>query len=727
MKDTWPRPKGYAGDLLAACVATVILSTALTAQNPVLGAENGGAGRSDSSEGLQDLEVIKQRILQSASGPVDNAAVQRLIDTLQTDGSWPGIDYQDRRPSSWKPVAHLSNVLSLARAYRSPQSKLRGNAQLRGALMSGLDYWLAHDLKNPNWWWNQIGVPRTLAPVLLLIEDELSDTQREKGLKILGRAKIGMTGQNLVWVTEITALRGILERDPKLVETAYRRVAREIDLGTKEGIQPDFSFHQHGPCLYSHGYGSGFAVDCARIATQVAGTPIAFPPEKIDLLARYILDGSQWMARGSATDFGAEGREITRAGQTAAYLATAAEYMLKLPTGREEEFRSLAARASDRPSPPLEGNRHFWRSDMMTHHRSGFYTSARMFSNRLANTDAPCNGEGLKSHHLADGCNVLLRTGREYRDIFPVWDWRKIPGTTVEQREKLTGSPRAMGTRSFVGGVSDGTYGLAAFDFVRGELSVRKSWFFFDRQYVCLGSGIACKSENAVLTTLNQCNLEGDVFVAGPSLGRKLDKGVHSLETPAWIWHDQVAYIFMEPAKVGLRNQSQQGSHWEINHRYSQDKVSREVFTAWIDHRTGPRDDSYGYLVAPGVDRTSTETWADESSLEILANLPSLQAVRHGGLKIAGAAFYQPAMLAVHPGLAISVDTPCLVLLRETSDRLAISISNPQNKPATVLVEVDGKWAGDGVEIRQSPPRARLTFQLPTAVGSSVTKTLTHR
>jgi chondroitin AC lyase len=539
-----------------------------------------------------------------------------------------------------------------------------------------------------------------------------------------------MTGQNLVWVPEITALRGILERDPTLVATAYRRIAEEIRVSTGEGIQPDFSFHQHGPCLYNHGYGAAFAGDCPRIATQVAGTGLAFPPEKITILSGLLLDGSQWMTRGTASDFGAEGREITRHGQNAGYLATAARYMLQLPTGREDEFRALASRASGQPAaPPLVGNRHFWRSDMMTHHRPGYYTSARMVSDRIVNTDAPCNDEGLKSHHLADGCNPVIRTGREYRDVFPVWDWQKIPGTTVEQKPELAGSPRRKGTRSFAGGVSDGTYGLAAFDLVVGSLSARKSWFFFDDEYVCLGAGITCESDRPVLTTLNQCSLEGDVWIAADSQPRKLDQGLHPPEHPSWVWHDEIAYVFLEPAAVHLRNDVARGSWREINHRYSADEVTRQVFTLWIDHGRGPQNDSYAYAVAPGIDRSGAEAFGASPPLEILANEVTLQAVRHEQLKLAAAAFYQPGALKIRPDLTVAVDMPCLTLIRRLPDRLVISVSNPENKQATVRVQVDGKWAGEGVELIDGPPRSRLTIELPTGpeAGSTVSRTLLRR
>ena len=89
-------------------------------------------------------------------------------------------------------------------------------------------------------------------------------------------------------------------------------MAKEIRVTTKEGIQPDSSFHQHGACLYNYGYGSQFAKNCSGMAVLVTGTRFAFPPETIKILAGYVLDGSQWMARRSAGDYGANGRGIAR-------------------------------------------------------------------------------------------------------------------------------------------------------------------------------------------------------------------------------------------------------------------------------------------------------------------------------------------------------------------------------------------------------------------------------
>lgn len=663
-----------------------------------------------------DLETIRSRVMAPLLAAPEAKAAERLIDSMQPDGTWPDIDYTQDSRSAWSVPAHLSRLETLARAYRAPRSPLHGDADVLAAAQKGLDAWLRLDPQNPNWWWNQIGVPRSMLPILLLLDDKLSDQQRAGGLMILCRAKIGMTGQNLVWVTEITAGRGLLERDPELTAKAYARIAEEIRVSLSEGIQPDFSFHQHGPCVYSHGYGAAFIVDCSQIAAQLGGTSFAFPPEKIELLSHLILDGTQWMTYNDATDFGAEGREITRHGQSTSHLVAAAKYMLELPTGREQAFRDLAARAEGRAeAPPLVGNRHFWRGDFMTHHRPKYYASVRMHSTRLANTDGPANSEGLLSHHLADGCFVLMQTGREHRDIFGVWDWRKIPGTTVRQKPELTGSPRRMGTTEFVGGVSDGTHGLAACDFERDGLTAKKSWFFFDDEIVCLGAGINASAGDPVVTTLNQCRLDGDVLAAGVDA---LDRGEHVLDKPQWVWHDSAGYIFLEPAGVRLQNDARSGSWHASNHRYPDREESLDLFTAWIDHGTEPRAASYGYVVVPGIDRDQVAGYAARPPVRTLANTPAMQAVAHDGLGLVGAAFYQPGKIQVRPGGTLQVDRRCLLLVRQQEGRLAVTVANPENKPAAVRVTV---VAGDG-----QPASKELVIELPEGhdAGSSVTRTV---
>jgi len=702
-----------------------------------------------SSSGPGDLEVIKQRFLapllvetndvrhiRYLLGPMNtkgswpdidyNNRLKYLLGSLNTDGGWPDIDYNNRHRASWETLRHLHSLLLLARAYKSPVSELYHNARIKKSIHSALDYWLRHDFKNPNWWYNVIGTPKTLSSILLLLDEELSPSQRQKGMEILERAKLGRTGQNLVWVAEITAMRGVLERNPEITSQALDRIVQEIRITTDEGIQPDYSFHQHGSCLYNHGYGAIFASNCARIVALCRGTQFAFPPEKVEILSNYILDGSQWMTLGEVCDYGALGRQISRKNQTADYLRPAVKNMLELTTGRENEFKALAARLESRSAPPLQGNRFFWRSEIMTHHRSGYYSSVRMFSRNLANTDVPCNQEGLKSHHIADGCNFIFCSGKEYHDIFPVWDWQKIPGTTVEQTPELPSEVRIMGNRSFVGGVSDGNYGLAAFDFARGELLARKAWFFFDREIVCLGAGIDCNSDNPVVTTINQCHLKGDVIISESDKARKIRSGNHFLNNIAWIHHDRVAYLFPQSTKVHLSNDFQKGSWRSINHAYSDETIAHPVFKLWIDHGRHCQNANYAYIVLPDVSPAAANAYAARPVIEIVRNTSDIQAVRHNKDKITGIAFYKPGLVEIAPGLNIAVDQPGLVLIRELPGMLSISVSNPKDEKIILSVEVNLKLRGDGVHTLPDKSLSRIIFDIPDGMyaGRSMNKTI---
>ena len=246
------------------------------------------------------------------------------------------------------------------------------------------------------------------------------------------------------------------------------------------------------------------------------------PPEQFlnihlirSLLSSLILDGSRWFALGPVSDYAAEGRELTRPGEDAGYLGNAAKYMLTLPTGREDEFRALLARVAGEKTGSLIGNKHFFRSDIMVHHRPDWYMSAKMYSVRTVNTDglSGCD-EGLLSHYLAEGATTIMRHGNEYRDIFPVWDWQHIPGTTLELKPHIAGEPKRKGTTSFAGGASRTEYPVCAgFQLRRDSLTARKAWFFFSDMAVCLGSGIHCNSDYPVVTTLNQCLLKGPVII----------------------------------------------------------------------------------------------------------------------------------------------------------------------------------------------------------------------
>ena len=101
--------------------------------------------------------------------------------------------------------------------------------------------------------------------------------------------------------------------------------------------------------------------------------------------------------------------------------------------------------------------------------------------------------EVITGYYLGDGATYLYQSGKEYKNIFPYWNWKKIPGTTTLQDDEPLPELTASGYRipsDFVGGVSDGSDGIAVLDYNRLGVDAKKSWFIFNDQIVCLGAGV---------------------------------------------------------------------------------------------------------------------------------------------------------------------------------------------------------------------------------------------
>lgn len=637
-----------------------------------------------------DPDTVRQRLAAEWSAP-DAVEMRELLDTQSEDGSWSDIDYSDPATTTWPSLRHMERTRDLALAWGDPDSELHRDPRVRDAVGRAWEFWFQRDPVNENWWHNEIGVPRALAPALLVMKEQLTPREKEQGLRILERSEIKGESQNLVWLAEINALRGLIADDPDLVQRAYGRIAQEIRTVPSEGLQADMSLLQHRGCLYNHGYGASFAVDGTRLARLLDGTRFALPTDKTDLLAAYLLDGSQWMALGPHADFGARGREIARPGGAPAkksYLQVAAENLLALEKPpRAQELRALVSRVAAEPdAPPLAGAKHFWRSDFSVAQSPGFYASVRMYSDRIANTDF--NGpENLLGHHLADGVTTLMTHGGEYRGIFPLWDWQKLPGITARQAPPLKpGAPRRdKSSRDFVGGVSDGTAAFSAFDFEREGLVAKKAWLLFPGGLLALGAGITDETGVPVVTTVNQCRREGTVETDAPS-----------------VRHDGLRYTALDGTELIQTIEAREGSWRRIHAQESDAAVSGDIFTVGIDHGTSPRNASYAYFVQPDS--------AQGPAPEIVVNSPDVQAVQIED--IAGAAFYQPGRVQTALFGTVSAAQPCLVLLRRgTNGETALSVSDPTGKLEKAEITVGSR---------------QMTIPLPRGdqAGASVTRTI---
>lgn len=687
-----------------------------------------------------DLETIRKRIIDDLLQPVvDVIEIKHLMTNLKSDGSWPGINYVDTSRTGFEHSHHLDNMLTMSRAYKKPGSLLYKNADLKKAISSSLDYWIQNDFICQNWWWNEMGTPGAMINILLLMDTDLTNKQKTEGARIANRANLEASGArpggDLIQIAGMLGKQGLFARNEEVLVRVVKVMGDEIKVTTGRGLKPDLSFHHRVDNVISiHTYGTGYASAFAYWAVKTAGTKFTLPDTALKLLIDYYLDGiCKAMIHGKYPDPGAKNRDLSRKNALSPIGPELPENLMKASNYRKSELEEIIKIRKGEKKPALTHNRFFWHSEYFTHQRPAYFASVRMHSSRNHNMEQPHNEEGLKNHHFADGSNFVSITGTEYFNIFPVLDWQKIPGTTVVQKPDVPHwkDLAKKGLTDFVGGVSDGKYGAAAFDFAstHDPLKARKSWFFFDREYVCLGAGITADTDYPVVTTLNQCLLQKDVVVNSSSSQTVVSKGKHSLSGVSWIAHNKVAYLFPSPAAIKLSNGTATGNWRQINHQAwaTEDTVKDEVFTLWIDHGPKPVNKNYAYIVIPGIEPSAIADYSKKADISILSNSSETQAVHHKGSGITQVVFYKAGTIKISNDINLIADNPCMVIIKAGSKSVeVISVSDPTRKLTAVQLTLSSQFEGSETNWQSAwnkeTKTSTITINLPKAekAGSSI-------
>lgn len=651
--------------------------------------------------GADDLSTLRRQFIDwYTRGAPATRTVEDYVRRLTANGAWPDIDYTSDERGGWPPYGHLGRTLAMAEAYRKPGHPLCGDADLRDAIVHSLAHWTENDYICPNWWYPQIGVPKTVGPILILMGDDIPADLRQRTIEtVLGRSKMGMTGQNKVWLAGIAFMKGMLADNPDLMREARDQIFSELHVTTAEGIQPDYSFHQHGPQQQWGNYGASFGSDMIEWASILQGTEYAMEPYKLEILRNYLLEGSAWIVWEGRMDISGCGRQIFRKCQMdkGRGILRQLGLMASLDPSKGDRYADLIASNKPDGVNTFVGHKHFWRSDMSVHRRPGWYASVKMSSTRVIGAET-CNSENMLGLHLGDGVTYFLRTGDEYEDLFPVWDWRRLPGTTcLQDQGSLTPSSKACRGRSeFVGGVTNGTVGVAAMEYIRDGLRARKTWFFLDDAVICLGAGIDSDRQEPVLTSINQCVLDGPVIVCEDRRTRELPRGADSPATLDWVHHDGIGYTFFTPTQVHIGVGTQRGTWYAVHHRESHETIERDVFSLWIDHGAGPKDQKYAYAVLPGATASAMPTLSDSLRGKILAHTNALQAISAQDGKLLCAAFFEAGRLTCEDGSYIEVDAPCLIMIDRAGPKPLLYVADPTHKQKQIHLSLsDAEYTVD--------------------------------
>ncbi len=697
---------------------------------------------------MNDLQLIQQRLRQAAQNPA--ADPSKALAHLQPDGSFSGVEYFISERMTWSANLHIEYLKTMVEAAYSPGNPWENHADLHRGIASALHYWeTCGRVDSDNWWWQEIGLPQRILPILILAPAEMTASQKallereaDAGSILHESPAVGAkerpvtsVGANLTdKLTTTFRIYAASGREERLEEVMALldnelRVYPRVELGEfaadGEGIKPDGSFHQHLDSLQFGGYGEVFLEGVNFLLEMTQGTRF-FPSARArGVYTDFLLDGISWAFRGQAKDFTVVGRSFSRPAQDlpnhnrniAPLVREAAQLLLSVPDAPRRTDLETLLRLRFEQGDQGRGSRHFWLSDYLAYKQPDFHIGVKTNSIR-SKAGEVVNNENLLGYYLSDGVTCLLRRGDEYEDIYPVWNWNRVPGTTTLQgnlhdlrdAEDWWGEDgwNWRGTTSFSGGVADGPAAAAVLDYARDGLFAHKAWLFTGREMTALGcclDTLASETRN-VVTNVNQCRRKGDVLVYSGGAWHPAGPGSSDVTGADAVWHDDTAY-FITHGAAALLLEDREGDWGTINEAHKGCKVQQRVFELDLFHGAQPRGGSYAYTIAPGLSKEDTESYVPP---QVLRNDERVQAVYKAG--ILAAAVWKVDQIEAPGGLAVRVNKICLLTVREEEDgSLRIAVSNPQNRP---------KWVDVWVSRALPPLEAGECYVRPAEGGSVV-------
>ena len=159
-------------------------------------------------------------------------------------------------------------------------------------------------------------------------------------------------------------------------------------------------------------------------------------------------------------------------------------------------------------------------------------------------------------------------------------------------------------------------------------------------------------------------------------------------DSPEWVLHNGIGYVFPAGGNLFLSKKIQTGSWYSINHTESKNEQQQEVFTLGFNHGCNPRNATYAYIVVPGIHSARKMNHYRKSPVEILANTDSMQIVRHTKLGIWQMVFYKESTFR-NGELSVSVDKACALMIKDGhSGNAELHIADPGQTQSCIKVEL---------------------------------------
>ncbi|CAF3381979.1 unnamed protein product [Rotaria sp. Silwood1] len=714
-----------------------------------------------------DIAMIRQRVLEMVIWPTINTIsniVQAAIsynEKMNSSCYWEDINYADRTLAIWATEEHLKRVNIMIQALTFPNSSVKNDPQLAVGAHCALNVWLIRDWLNPNWWFNQIGIPLLVTGQLLMLGNNATNFEIQKITEISFRSDWWEhdpgTGANLIWMIQIELYRSLATNNRTGLDQGFTRMWQDIvvlPLGG-QGIQSDWSYHFHGTQLLSGAYGQDWALAMFIFILCSRNTQYELNQQQIIIFANFLTQGDAWMIINDRWDWQVLGRSIDRADTSlqvefqSNWIRSLAE-LVKLDN-LKIDLLNFADRLDYKPNAiSLIGNKHFYTSDYQIHRRVNWTTAIKMQSIRTQPTEC-INYENQKGEHLGQGVlNIYTTKATDYKKIFPLLDWQAINGIVVEHDipiESCTHGIFDWIKLNFVGGVSDGNYGLAIMDTATHNLTVKRSWHFYDDAVIALASNLKLNTQNTAWTTLVSRLLSkgnvtigffnGTIISLFDGINYSFPYTINKSENVQWIHigESNIGYLLQIQgfySTLGAEVSTKTASYNTIG-PYN-DTITRRTVTVWLDYGIGPYTRNYSYIILPNVNvefmPELIKRYNNDHIFSCISNNEFFHGMAWSTMQRASFVLWnnittifscQNSFFKIN----IRLNDAGAYLFNETSTDFSVTVSHPTRINGTITINIDRIGYGQGC-IVVSDSTTNVTITLPSSyqhLGASVTVT----
>ncbi|MHA6480558.1 polysaccharide lyase family 8 super-sandwich domain-containing protein [Paenibacillus sp. strain BS8-2] len=647
-----------------------------------------------------------------------DVAAQLATITANANTYWSSMNTSSERTYLWSDAAswtvsatlttNYNRLYAMSAAYATSGSALYENASLASDIVNALDWMYTNKFNTSttqydNWWDFEIGSPKKIVDIMVLLYDQLSPTQITNYGTVLNKfvpnPSTDMShadGANLSDKAQAAIVHGIVGKLPSRIAQGRDALSRIFPYVTSgDGFYEDGSFIQHNRIAYTGSYGSVLLSGFANLLFILRDTTWEVTDPSVNNVYRWVTESFQpliykgaimdnvagrSMSRQNTNDHKsgrsivlsilklAEGfsaaKELELKSMVKAWVmqdTTYANYFVNMSLFNQSRLRALMNDDSIQPMAETYGNYAFASMDRFVHVQPGYAFGLSLFSDRISSFES-INQENLKGWYTGAGMTYLYNDDlAQHSDNFwPTIDSFRLPGTTTDGSGKGVtpkNGNKFMNTSNWVGGSSvNGMYGSAGMQFSLTEvtgspLQGKKSWFMFGDKIAALGTGIKNTNTNPVETIVENRKLNAagdntlivDGNVKSTALGwSETMNGIEWANLSGSVPGSDIGYYFPGTATITGLRESRTGDWYDINTRMNEQgsTVTNNFLSLAFEHGAQPANGSYSYVLLPNKDAAATAAYAANPDIVILENSTEAQAVKDTALNAVGANFW---------------------------------------------------------------------------------------